>query len=137
MVPFTSPQHGFPLIAGGILQPISSLAYVDDAKHYIVVPKQTHTHTCEEFFNIVQGYCHLLANLSLVIKMGQNVKKCTLYSYNIPLNVAIPDFTSMAWSFDPQGPAKGIISIITMQEGKKTLFAIMFQTLSEKTCPNI
>ncbi len=49
MVPFTSPQHGFTLIAGGILQPISSLAYVDDAKHYIVVPKQTHTHMWRVF----------------------------------------------------------------------------------------
>jgi len=32
IVPFQSPRHGFPLIAGGILKPISSLAYVDDAK---------------------------------------------------------------------------------------------------------
>lgn len=68
IVPFTSQRHGFPLIAGGMLQPISSLAYVDDAKHYIVVPKQTHT--CEQFFTIVQGYCDLLADLSLVINMA-------------------------------------------------------------------
>jgi len=30
--PFESPRHGFPLITGGILKPIASLAYVDDAK---------------------------------------------------------------------------------------------------------
>ena len=32
IAPFTSPRHAFPLFGGGILKPISSLAYVDDAK---------------------------------------------------------------------------------------------------------
>jgi hypothetical protein len=39
IAPFTPPRHGFPLIAGELLKPISSLAYVDDAK--IAVPKHT------------------------------------------------------------------------------------------------
>jgi hypothetical protein len=77
IAPFESPRHGFPLVAGGILKPISSLAYVDDAKHYISHSKNEHTVT--EFFSLVQGYCNLLADLSLVIKMGRNVKKCTIY----------------------------------------------------------
>jgi hypothetical protein len=82
IAPFTSPRHGFPLIAGGILKPVSSIAYVDVAKRYVAVPKNIHT--LSEFFSIVQGYCDLLANLSLVIKMGRNVRKCTIYLYNIP-----------------------------------------------------
>jgi hypothetical protein len=32
IAPFHLPRHGLPLIAGGILRPISSLTYVDDAK---------------------------------------------------------------------------------------------------------
>jgi hypothetical protein len=72
IAPFQSPRHGFPLIAGGILKPISSLAYVDDTKQYGAVPKDVFS--ISEFFDIVQGYCDLLADLSLVIKMGRNVK---------------------------------------------------------------
>jgi hypothetical protein len=102
IAPFSSPRHGFPFIAGGVLMPISSLAYLDDAKHFIAVLKQTHT--CAEFFKIVQGYCDLLADLSLVIKMGRNVKKCVLCLYNIPQTEPVPEFTSIAWSFDVQGP---------------------------------
>jgi hypothetical protein len=55
IAPFSSPRHAFPL-----------------------VPKQLHT--CNEFFKIVQGYCDLLADLSLVINMGRNVKKA-YYAY--------------------------------------------------------
>jgi len=79
IAPFQSPRHGFPLIAGDILKPISSLAYVDDAKQYVAVPKDAFS--ISEFFDIVQGYYDLLADLSLVIKMGRNVKKCTIYLY--------------------------------------------------------
>jgi len=82
IAPFQSPRHGYPLIAGGILKPVSSLAYVDDAKRYVAISKETCT--VSEFFSTVQGYCDLLADLSLVIKMGRNVKKCTIYFYNIP-----------------------------------------------------
>ena len=32
IAPFQSPIHGFLLIAGGILKPVSSVAYVDDTK---------------------------------------------------------------------------------------------------------
>jgi len=70
---------------------------------------------CDEFFNIVQGYCDLLADFSLVIKMGRNVKKCILCLYNIPQNIPIPEFTSVAWSFDAQGLVKGTIKVIVMQ----------------------
>jgi hypothetical protein len=52
ITPISSPKHGYPLIAGGVLHHVSSLAYVDDAKRFIAIPK--HSHTCAEFFNIVQ-----------------------------------------------------------------------------------
>jgi len=110
IVPFQSPRHGFPLIAGGILKPISSLAYVDDAKRYVAVPKDAFS--ISEFFDIVQWYCDLLADLSLIIKMGRNVKKCTFYLYNILKKVTVPEFTSIAWSYDSQGPVKGSIVVV-------------------------
>jgi hypothetical protein len=110
---FTSPRHGYPLIHGNIYKSISSLAYVDDAKRFIAMPKTLHT--CEEFFTVVQGYCDLFADLSLVIKMGRNVKKCTLYLYNIPHDTIIPTFTSTAWSYDAQGPAQGSITVVAMR----------------------
>ena len=112
-MPFSSPRHGFPLISGGIHKSVSSLAYVDDAKRFVCVLKSEKT--VEEFFDIVQGYCNLLADLSLVIKMGRNVKKCTIYLYNIPEEVAIPEFTSIAWSYDAQGPIKGTIKVVAMK----------------------
>jgi hypothetical protein len=37
IMPFYSPRHGFPLIAGEVLKPISSMAYVDDAKRYVAL----------------------------------------------------------------------------------------------------
>lgn len=76
IAPFTSPRHGFPLVAGGILKPIPSLAYVDDAKHFMALSK--HYHSWDEFFTVVQGYCDLLADLSLVIKMGATSKMHTI-----------------------------------------------------------
>jgi len=112
IAPFSAPCHSFPLIADGILQPVTSLAYVDDAKCFIAVSKQSCT--CEEFFLMVQGCCNLLADLSLVTKMGRNVKKCTIYLYNVPHDTPIPAFTSIAWSFDAQGPVKGEIPTVTM-----------------------
>ena len=71
IAPFTSPRHGFPLIAEGIVKPVASLAYVDDATRYVAMAKALHS--LEEFFATVQGYCDLLGDLSLVIKMGRNV----------------------------------------------------------------
>jgi hypothetical protein len=112
IAPFTSPRHGFPLIAGGILKPISSKAYIDNAKRFIAMPKSEHS--CNEFFNMVHGYCDLLADLLLVIKMGRNMKKCMIYLYNIPQGTPIPEFTSTVWSFDAQGPMKGSIATVTM-----------------------
>jgi hypothetical protein len=76
IAPFQSARHGFPLIAGGILKPITSLAYVDDAKRYVALPKASCS--IKEFFDVVQGYCGLLADLSLVIKKG---KKCQKMHY--------------------------------------------------------
>ena len=52
IAPLTSPRHDFPLIAGGTLKPISSMAYVDDAKRFTAMPKSEHS--CNEFFNMVQ-----------------------------------------------------------------------------------
>jgi hypothetical protein len=74
-----------------------------------------HLHTCDEFFTVIQGYCDLLADLSLVIKMGWNIKKCTLPLYNIPQEVVIPMFCSTAWSYDAQGPTQGSITVLTMR----------------------
>jgi hypothetical protein len=72
-------------------------------------------HTLDEFFKAVQGYCDLLADLSLLIKMGRNVSKCTIFLYNIPENATVPEFTSIAWSYDAQGPVKGAIKTIVMR----------------------
>ena len=113
IAPFTSPRHGFPLLAGGITKLVSSLAYVDDAKRFVAVLKSEKT--VDEFFEIVQGYCDLLADLSLVIKMGRNVRKCTVTLYNIPEDKIVPEFTSIAWSYDAQGPIKGNIAVVVMR----------------------
>jgi hypothetical protein len=51
IAPFHSPRHGYPLIAGGILRPVSSLAYVDDATRFVSMRKTEHT--LEEFFTAV------------------------------------------------------------------------------------
>ncbi len=59
IAPFNAPRHGFPLINGGICKYITSSAYVDDAKRIIALAK--HLHTCKEFFDVLQGYCDLLA----------------------------------------------------------------------------
>jgi hypothetical protein len=68
IAPFESPRHGFPLIAGGILTPVSSVAYVDDTKRYVAILKEECS--VSQFFSIVQGYCDLMEDLSLVIKNG-------------------------------------------------------------------
>lgn len=62
--------------------------------------------TVLQFFDTEQGYCELLADLSLGIKMGRNVKKCTVYLYNIPEDTIIPEFSSIAWSYDARGLIK-------------------------------
>jgi hypothetical protein len=59
IAPFNAPRHAFPLINGGICKYITSSAYVDDAKRIIALAK--HLHTCKEFFDVLQGYCDLLA----------------------------------------------------------------------------
>jgi hypothetical protein len=101
------------LIARGITCPVSYLAYVDDATRIVALKKTLYS--LSEFFVIVQGYCDLLADLSLVIKMGRNVGKCTLYLYNIPQDAVVPTFTSTVWSYDSQGPANGIIAVVIMR----------------------
>jgi hypothetical protein len=47
--------------------------------------------------------------------MGRNVRKCTTYLYNIPENVEIPEFSSIAWSYDSRGPVKGVITTVVMR----------------------
>jgi hypothetical protein len=69
----------------------------------------------EEFFQTVQGYCDLLVNLSLVIKMGRKVNKCAIYLYNIPEDETVPKFMSTAWSYDARGPVTGEIAVVVMQ----------------------
>jgi hypothetical protein len=113
IVPFTSPRHAFPLIANGLTKMVASQAYVDDATWIVAIPKSQGS--VHEFFNIVQGYCDLLADLSLVIKIGRNVKKCTIYLYNIPEGVEVPSFSSIAWSYDARGPIKGLIATVVVR----------------------
>ena len=125
IAPFTSPRHGFPLIAGGVIKPVASLAYVDDANRYVAMP--TATTTIQQFFEVVQGYCDLIAELSLVIKMGRNVKKCTIILYNMPEDVVIPEFSSIAWSYDARGPIKGSIATISVRrdsQGNMLMYTI-------------
>ena len=104
IAPFMAPCHGLPLLAGSIIKLISSLAYVDDAK-------RLREKTVDEFFDIVQGYCDLLANLSLVIKMGHNVWS-TVTRHNLPDDTPVPEFNSIAWSYNAQGPIKGNIAVV-------------------------
>ncbi len=113
IAPYTAPRHGYPLIHKNIFKHVASMAYVDDAKRYIAVQKELYS--CEHFFRVVQGYCDLMAELSLVIKMGRNVKKCTLILYNIPHDIIVPTFYSTAWSYDAQGPVQGIIEVVVMR----------------------
>jgi hypothetical protein len=113
IAPFHSPRHGYPLISKSIIKPISSLAYVDDATRFVALLKMHHT--LQQFFQTVQDYCNLLADLSLVIKMGRNDNKCTIFLYNIPEDAIIPQFVSIAWSYDAQGPVKGYIRTVVMR----------------------
>jgi hypothetical protein len=71
IAPFESPRHGFPLIAGGILKPISSLAYVDDAKRYVTLPKNHHSATEILFFG-----ARILLFTSCPFSCDQDGKKC-------------------------------------------------------------
>jgi len=114
---FDQPRHGFPLIADGIVKYATSLAYVDDTTR--AVAKHKEECTVEEFFTVVQGYCDLLADLSLVIKMGRNVSKCSIRLYNIPEGTIVPKFTSIAWAYDAQGPIKGTLKAIVMQRDQQ------------------
>jgi hypothetical protein len=63
IAPFESPRHGFPLVANGVLKLVASIAYVDDATRFVAMLKSQHS--IHEFFTVVQGYCDLLADLSL------------------------------------------------------------------------
>ncbi len=47
--------------------------------------------------------------------MGQNVNKCTLHLYNIPHDIEVPTFTSIAWSYDAEGPVQGNIHTVVMR----------------------
>jgi hypothetical protein len=137
IAPFESPRHGFPLIVGGILRPVTSLAYVDDATRLVTLKKAEHS--LENFFTVVQGYCDLLADLSSVIKMGRNVRKCTVYLYNISEDVEVPEFNSIAWSFDAHGPVKGTIRTVIMHREKISVtdyYVIMFHKPQEKVLQN-
>ena len=109
---FDYPRHGYPLQANGSVLYVASLAYVDDANRYVAVKKSDMD--VEEFFQLVQNYCDLLADLSLVIKMGRNVSKCTIILYNIPLGPN-PTFTSTAWSYDEGGPVTGNIKTVIVR----------------------
>jgi hypothetical protein len=59
--------------------------------------------------------------------MGRNVKKCIIYLYNIPEDMAIPEFTSIAWSYDSQGPLKGSIAVVVMHRDLENNCLICYQ----------
>jgi hypothetical protein len=125
IAPFNSPRHAFPLIADNTTKYVSSVAYVDDATRFVAALIET----CSvmSFFAIVQGYCNLLADLSLVIKMGRNVKKCYINLYNIPEDTEIPEFHSIAWSYDAQGPVKGVIETTVMRHESDSYQLLCYQ----------
>jgi hypothetical protein len=50
--------------------------------------------------------------------MGKNVRKCTVFLYKIPEDAFIPEFTSVAWSYDSQGPVKGSIKVVVMRRDR-------------------
>ena len=137
IAPFSAPRHGFPLIAGGVNKPVASLAYVDDATRFVAMSKAMHS--LEEFFATVQGYCDLLADLSLVIKMGRNVRKCVIFLYNIPEQADIPTFHSIAWSYDAQGPVRGNIDTVVMHrdDDRNLICYDVPKHLREAASPNI
>jgi len=64
--------------------------------------------------------------------MGCNVKKCTIYLYNIPEDTIIPEFTSMAWPYDSQGPVKGTIAVVVMRHDNENDNLICYQVLKAK-----
>ena len=112
IAPFTPPRRGFSLIAGGIMKPVSFMAYVDYAKCYVAMSKNINT--LSEFFSIVQGYCDLLADLSLVLRWEEMLGNAP-FIFIIFQKDVIPEFTSIAWSYDAQGPVKGKIAVVVMQ----------------------
>jgi hypothetical protein len=81
IVPFSSPRHAFPLVAGGILMPILSLAYVDDLKQFIALPKQLHT--CDEFSILFKAIVIFLQTFLWSLKWEEMSKKCILCLYYI------------------------------------------------------
>ncbi len=75
----------------------------------------------DKFFQLIQKYCDLLADLSLVIKVGQNVTKCKIIVYNIPLGSNLT-ITSNVWSYDEGGPVTGnIITIVVCRDSEGNL----------------
>jgi hypothetical protein len=66
IVQFTLPHHGFPFIANRVTKVVALQADVDNATQIVAVSKSQKS--VYIFFDIVQGYCDLLADSSLVIK---------------------------------------------------------------------
>jgi hypothetical protein len=52
--------------------------------------------------------------------MGRNVLKCIIFLFNIPEDAVIPEFTSIAWSYDSQGLVKGSIAVVVMRRENAT-----------------
>jgi len=48
------------------------------------------------------------------------VNKCTVYLFNIPESAMVPTLTSIAWSYDNQGPVKGNIATVVMRRENDT-----------------
>ena len=98
---------GYELNIDGIIHVIKNMGYVDDTTIYLMAKKLDIS--TEDFLKLVQAILDAAADFSLVFKVGRNPKKCTVTLYNIENNVIIPDFHSIAWSFENRGPLKAII----------------------------
>ena len=104
---------GYRLDINGIIHLIKNLGYVDDTTIYLVAKKLDIS--LDEFVKLVQAILDTAADFSLVFKVGRNPKKCSVTLYNIEENKNIPDFQSIAWSFENRGPLKAFIKPVIVR----------------------
>jgi hypothetical protein len=67
--------------------------------------------------------------------MGRNVKKFTIYLYNIPEDITVPEYTSIAWSYDSQGPVKGSIATVVMRRDSVDNSLICYHVANRENAP--
>jgi hypothetical protein len=54
-----------------------------------------------------------------------------LYLYNAPEDTIIPEFTSIGWSYDSQGPVEGLIVTVVIQQDAPDNHLICYQVPNE------